>query len=132
MADLLRQAVRIANEILPPEMRLENPDVKESHQGKPLSKHVQECSELSNLVCEIFGLDNRFSRFSKILCSLHDLGKLHPRWGFGVRDIKHSRVSSQVLRELKKAGKLGQITGLSDEEQDLLIFMVMKHHSALR
>ncbi len=132
MAELLREAVRRANEILPPDMRLENPDEKESHQGKTLSKHVQECSELSDLVCGIFGLDDKFSRFSKILCSLHDLGKLHPRWGFGVREIKHSRVSSEVLKELKKAGKLGEITGLSEEEQDLLIFMVRKHHSALR
>ena len=63
MADLLRETVRIANEILPPDMRLEDPDVKESHQGKTLSRHVQECSELSDLVCRVFGLDDRFSKF---------------------------------------------------------------------
>ncbi len=132
MAELLREAVRRANEILPPHMRLEDPDEKESHQGKTLSRHVQECSDLAGLACGIFGLDNRFSTFSKILCSLHDLGKLHPKWGFGVREIKHSKVGSDILKELKRAGELGRITGLSEEEQDLLIFMVKKHHSSLR
>ncbi len=129
--ELLREAVRRANE-LHLDVRLEDPDRKESHPGKSLSRHVQECSELSDLVCEIFGLEGRYSRFSKIVCALHDLGKLHPSWGFGVRDIRHSVVSSEILSRLKGEGVLGEITGLSEEEQDLLIFMVRKHHSSLR
>ncbi len=130
-SDLLRRVVDKANGILQLGYELEDPDIKESHPGKPLSKHVSECSELSSRICDVFGLDRRFARFSDVICSLHDLGKLHPEWKPGIRKIKHSIEGAEILSKLR-GDELGKLTGLSREEQDLLIFMVRKHHSALR
>ncbi len=130
-SDLLKKAVDRANELLQLGYKLDDPDVKESHPGKPLSKHVSECSELSSRACEIFGLDDRFTRFSNVICSLHDLGKLHPEWRPGIRKIRHSVEGAEILARLR-GEELGKLTGLSEEEQDLLIFMVRKHHSSLR
>ncbi|MEM1520838.1 MAG: CRISPR-associated helicase Cas3' [Candidatus Korarchaeum sp.] len=127
--DVLRRAVEEAREM---GEGLEDPDEKESHQGKTLSTHVSECSEISKRICDIFGIEEKFRRFSEVICALHDLGKLHPEWGFGKRSIKHSFVGFEVLNKLKERGKLTEITGLNEGEQDLLLFMIKKHHSALR
>lgn len=130
---MLREVVRRANATLRG-VRLADPDRKMSHPGKTLSAHVIECARLSRFVAERFGLSERAKRFSEILSLLHDLGKLHPDWELGARakGFSHSRAGAEILEGLKDAGELGAITGLSEAEQELLIFMVRKHHSALR
>jgi len=130
-AHLLRSVVERVNGTLRLSYKLEDPDVKESHPGKTLSVHASECYKLSSKICEIFGIEDRFSRFSEVLCSLHDLGKLHPRWRPGVSDLRHSVEGAEILSKLR-GEPLRELTNLEEREQDLLIFMVKKHHSALR
>ncbi len=129
--NLLKEVVNRANKLPNIGYKLEDPDFKESHYGKTLSKHVSECCEISSQVCRIFGLEDRFVKFSDILCSLHDLGKLHPNWRLDTRNVKHSLRGEDILKRLK-GDVLSELTGLSKEEQSLLIFMVRKHHMALR
>jgi len=129
---LLEEVVTSANEL--EGVRLANPNIKESHPGKSLMEHANECAQLSRHVAGIFDLGERAKRFAEILSYLHDLGKLHPAWGLNSkkRGFSHSRAGAEVLERLMERGKLGDLTGLSQGEQYLLIFMVRRHHSALR
>ncbi len=104
--------------------KLASPDEKESHPGKPLSRHVQECWELASFALDVFGLSHK--PLVKCLCELHDLGKLHPKWGFGAR-FSHSREGARLLDEVRPL--LRPLTG---EQVDLLIYLVRKHHSSLK
>ena len=130
-AEMLRRVFSGVRSTLKLPYELEDPDSKESHPGKKLTEHVSECIELASEVSRILGIEDKFLRFLEALCSLHDIGKLHPNWRPGSKEVKHSLVGEEILSHLR-GNVLGNLTGLSVEEQDLLIFMVKNHHSALR
>lgn len=125
----LEESVKRINSLL--NASLSDPREKESHPGKKLSEHVEECIHLSSFIADAVGLDDPFKRFSYILCELHDIGKLHPGWGFSVKGFSHSKKGAEMLQELRNRGKL-DFLGLDDKSTDLLITMVGKHHSSLK
>ncbi len=117
---ILLRAIELSSE------RLEDPGVKNSHPNKPLLKHVEECSEVAKFITGKLGLNERFSL---ALCALHDIGKLHPDWSLGAR-TEHSRKGATIISSIKE--KLREELGFSENEMELLIFMIKKHHSFLK
>jgi len=111
-------------------LEISDPDKKESHQGKKLSRHVEECRELSSFIVNTFGMGDEAERFSSLLCEVHDIGKLLPEWHFGVRGFRHSEKGAELLENSR--GLLRRFLRLDDTSMELLIFMVRKHHSSLR
>ena len=52
---------------------------KESHEGKKLGKHIEECKELTLNFLNFYNL-NKYNELAELLCYYHDLGKLKATW----------------------------------------------------
>ncbi|GAY26330.1 hypothetical protein ATG_15330 [Desulfurococcaceae archaeon AG1] len=110
---------------------LDDPNIKESHKGKTLSQHVEECWSLAKMVLEKLGLDRKeLKQICFSLCVAHDLGKLSPKWQVKTGG-RHSTLSSELLRLARDKGELEKLLPLSKEYEPLLIFATLKHHSSL-
>ncbi len=111
---------------------LDDPDKKESHEGKSLSRHVEECWDLASSVLRELGLDRKgLKQLCFSLCVAHDLGKLSSKWQVGAeRKVKHSRKSSELLELVRERGAT-DLLPLPKEYWAVLTFATLKHHSSL-
>ncbi len=94
---------------------------KESHEGKTLSRHIEECKELVRDLLLFYGLHD-YDDFINKLCYYHDLGKLRP--DFDVRkegNPTHSPYSLFILLNEEKI----------ENEKIFLPWFVLKHHGIL-
>lgn len=111
-------------------IRLENPNLKESHEGKPFVSHVEECWQLSSKMLEELGLiEDEVRNLCFSLCLVHDIGKLDYRWKIGKKGIKHSEIGANLLKKIKR--ELASLFPLPQEYQTLLIYSTLRHHSTL-
>ncbi|MEM4679847.1 MAG: CRISPR-associated helicase Cas3' [Thermofilaceae archaeon] len=108
---------------------LDWPDEKESHPGKSLSQHVEECWNLADSVLHELGLaSEELRQFCLSLCVAHDLGKLSPRWKLG-KEGRHSLESFRLLEHVRNSRGAGRL--LPGDYWPALLFGVLKHHSSL-
>ncbi|MCS7102302.1 MAG: CRISPR-associated helicase Cas3' [Candidatus Korarchaeum sp.] len=112
-------------------IELARSDEKESHPGKKLSKHIEECLELSSFILDRFGMGEEAKHFSSLLCELHDVGKLRSEWKLGIKGFKHAEEGAEVLKGLSFSVNLGEKLGLDETSLSVLTFLVRKHHSSL-
>ena len=95
---------------------------KESHEGKSLSEHINECLKLTLDSLNFYNLD-KYKEFAELLCCYHDLGKLKDSWSVNNKiNPPHSPNSVFIL--LKTNGE-------KLEKYPLLPLFILKHHGSL-
>lgn len=95
---------------------------KESHEGKKLGKHIEECKGLNFEFLNFYDLKN-YQEFAELLCYYHDLGKLRNDWSVhNEKNPFHSPFSAFILFIMGRE-KL--------EKYPLLPLFILKHHSSL-
>jgi len=100
---------------------------KETHQGKSYLVHVEECRRLAHSLMEkVYNYPPELIRFSLLLCELHDLGKLLPKWKLDSKGRPFHAIegSEWLLRENLEIN-------LSPEYRKILLYAIMTHHSPL-
>ena len=115
---------------------LDNPEEKESHEGKTLTQHVRECWNLSDQILKRLGItSDKLRLFCFSLCVAHDVGKLDPEWQIRKkrkpRRLGHARKSWEFLNKIWKEGELTHLLPLPSGYEEALIYAVLKHHSSL-
>jgi len=95
---------------------------KESHEGKKLGKHIEECKKLSDEFLKFYNL-TEYKEFIDVLCFYHDLGKLKTEWNVkNKNNPPHSPLSFLTLyKEDKEKLEKCPIIGL----------FILKHHGTL-
>jgi len=95
---------------------------KESHEGKKLGKHIQECKRLCDEFLKFYNL-TEYREFVDVLCFYHDLGKLKAEWNVkNKNNPPHSPLSFLTLyNEDKEKLKKYPLIGL----------FILKHHGTL-
>ena len=110
---------------------LDEPTLKESHEGKTVDQHVRECWELSReILSELKYMDEELVNFCFALCVTHDLGKLAIDWQLG-KKIPHATRSFNFLYDLSQKSELTTLLPLRNEFTAALLLGVLKHHSSL-
>lgn len=95
---------------------------KDSHEGKKLGNHIDECKKLTTEFLKFYDL-TKYKEFAELLCYYHDLGKLKNSWNVGNRkNPPHSPLSFLMLFRMDRE-KL--------DEFPLLGLFVLKHHGSL-
>ena len=95
---------------------------KESHEGKKLGNHIEECKKLTDEFIKFYNL-TKYKEFVGILCYYHDLGKLKAEWSVKNRNNPpHSPLSFLTLYNKDKE-KL--------EKYPPLGLFILKHHGIL-
>ena len=95
---------------------------KESHEGKKLGEHIEECKKLTAEFLKFYNL-TRYRELANLLCYYHDLGKLKPEWSVkNKNNPPHSPLSFLTLYSKDKE-KL--------EKYPLLGLFILKHHGTL-
>jgi len=93
---------------------------KESHEGKKLGEHIEECKKLTNEFLKFYNLI-KYKEFAEILCYYHDLGKLREDWNvYKLNNPPHSNFSTFMF--LKKE---------NIQKYILIPFFILKHHGVL-
>lgn len=95
---------------------------KESHEGKKLGEHINECLKLTIDFLNFYKL-HEYKEFAELLCYYHDLGKLKDSWNVNNKiNPPHSPHSVLILfnREREKL-----------EKYPLLPLFILKHHGSL-
>jgi CRISPR-associated endonuclease/helicase Cas3 len=131
--DALRCLVKRLNE---QGKNLENPEKKESHEHKPLIRHVRECWDLSDRILRKLEFTKEaLEQFCFSLCVVHDLGKLDPKWQIRRRKLKlkHAKRSREFLDIICKGGEkeLARLLPLSNGYKAALALATLRHHSSL-
>jgi len=96
---------------------------KESHRGKLLGRHINECNKLILELLKFYNLMN-YNEFAELLCFYHDLGKLKDEWNVeNENNPPHSPFSFFILfnRDREKLDKY-----------PLLGLFVLRHHRNLK
>jgi len=97
--------------------------VKESHKGKKLIDHINECCNLTSRFLKFYNLE-KYTDFAKFLCEYHDLGKLQEKWNVNNKENPpHSQVSLLMLLEAEENKLLW--------EHPILGLFVLRHHGIL-
>ena len=95
---------------------------KDSHKGKKLGKHIEECKKLTLDFLDFYNLA-KYGEFAELLCYYHDLGKLKATWSTeNKNNPPHSPFSFLVLFN-KDRIKL--------EKYPILGLFVLRHHGNL-
>ncbi|PXF52232.1 MAG: hypothetical protein C4B56_06770 [Candidatus Methanophagaceae archaeon] len=95
---------------------------KESHEGKKLGNHIEECKKLTHEFLKFYNL-TEYKEFAEILCYYHDLGKLKAEWNVKNRNNPpHSPLSFLTLYNKDKEEL---------EKYPLLGLFILKHHGTL-
>ena len=90
---------------------------KESHEGKKLGEHIEECKRLTNEFLKFYNLI-KYKEFAEILCYYHDLGKLREDWNvYKLNNPPHSNFSTFMFFEKE-----------SIQKYILIPFFILKHH----
>ena len=93
---------------------------KESHEGKKLGEHIEECKRLTNEFLKFYNLI-KYKEFAEILCYYHDLGKLREDWNvYKLNNPPHSNFSTFMFLEKENIQKY-----------ILIPFFILKHHGVL-
>jgi len=93
---------------------------KESHEGKKLGEHIEECKKLTNEFLKFYNLI-KYKEFAEILCYYHDLGKLREDWSVcKLNNPPHSNFSTFMFFEKENIQKY-----------ILIPFFILKHHGVL-
>ena len=96
---------------------------KESHEGKKLGEHIEECKKLTAEFLKFYNL-TKYREFANLLCYYHDLGKLKPEWSVKNKsNPPHSPHSFLTLYNTNKE-KL--------RKYPLLGLFILKHHGTIR
>ena len=96
---------------------------KESHGGKKLAEHIEECKSLLFSFLSFYGLDG-YRELAEIICNYHDLGKLKDKWSINNKNNPpHSPLSFLFLLTREKE-KL--------EKCPLIGLFILRHHGNLR
>jgi len=110
--------------------------MKESHEGKSLIDHINECKKIASGLLDFYGL-TQFRFFIEAICELHDIGKLSPQWSIsqkkrphveeGIRYLCNPYVKDEIRR------RLFETTGIDKFKlpYELLLFFVKVHHRSL-
>lgn len=100
-----------------------NPDQKQSHEGKSVTRHINEIKSLLRNYLEFYDFERKYFDLAEFLAEYHDAGKLHANWNLGSRE-GHTHHSLEYLIEKK--------IFFHDRTIDPLIkFLILKHHSTL-
>ncbi len=95
---------------------------KESHEGKKLGEHIEECKKLTDEFLKFYNL-TKYKKFVNLLCYYHDLGKLKTEWSIKNKiNPPHSPLSFLTLYNKDK-----EIL----EKYPLLGLFILKHHGTL-
>ncbi|RLE42028.1 CRISPR-associated endonuclease Cas3'', partial [Candidatus Woesearchaeota archaeon] len=98
---------------------------KESHRGKELGKHIDECKKLIFGFLDFYNL-TKYKEFAEFLCYYHDLGKIKEEFQRALkRNLQpppHSSFSSLILLKNKE---------ILEKFPSLLLF-ILKHHGNLK
>jgi len=101
--------------------------LKETHKRKTYQTHIRECHKLvEKIIKEIYNYSPDLVRFALILCDLHDIGKLLPKWEISLKKRPFHAVEGAewFLRENIKLE-------LSPIYYEILAYAIMTHHSPL-
>lgn len=95
---------------------------KESHEGKKLGEHIDECKRLTLDFLNFYNLQN-YRKFAELLCYSHDLGKLRDGWSiYNESNPPHSPLSVLLFFNKGKE-KL--------DKHPILPLFILKHHGTL-
>jgi CRISPR-associated endonuclease/helicase Cas3 len=95
---------------------------KDSHEGKKLGEHIEECKKLTDEFLKFYNL-RKYEEFANLLCYYHDLGKLKAEWSVkNKNNPPHSPLSFLTLYNNDKE-KL--------EKYPLLGLFILKHHGTI-
>ncbi|MEM1718712.1 MAG: CRISPR-associated helicase Cas3' [Thermosphaera sp.] len=95
--------------------------IKESHKGKLLGEHIEECKRLTSDLLDFYGL-REYKGFAELLCYYHDLGKIKWRSVDGTRKPPHSPFSFFILSSKERE---------CVEKCPLLGLFVLRHHGPI-
>lgn len=99
--------------------------IKESHEGKKLGKHIEECKKLVFNFLDFYNL-TKYKKLAEFLCYYHDLGKIKEEFQRALKnDLRpppHSPFSSFILLKNKKIL----------EKFPILLLFILKHHGNLK
>ena len=95
---------------------------KESHEGKKLGEHIEECKKLIAEFLKFYNL-TKYNEFADLLCYYHDLGKLKPEWSVKNKNNPPHSPHSFLTLYSKDKEKL--------EKYPLLGLFILKHHGTL-
>ena len=114
---------------------LDDPEEKESHEGKKLIQHVRECWNLSDQILRRLGTSDRLRFFCFSLCVAHDVGKLDPEWQIRKKKkprwLGHAQKGWELLNKMWEEGELTRLLPLPSGYEEALLYAVLKHHSSL-
>lgn len=105
----------------------ENFDIsKETHEGKQYWKHAEECYKLARELVRLYYPNDDLEEFTLALCTLHDIGKLLPRW-YLHKDERplHAVDGAEWLLENKEK------ISFKIPYEDMLAYLLFSHHSPL-
>jgi len=95
---------------------------KESHEGKKLGEHIEECKKLTKEFLKFYNL-TKYEEFANLLCYYHDLGKLKTTWSVKNKiNPPHSTLSFLSLFNMDREEL---------EKYPLLGLFILKHHGTL-
>ncbi|RLE92300.1 MAG: CRISPR-associated helicase Cas3' [Thermoprotei archaeon] len=126
----MHQLSSVLKEICLKDLGIEDPELKESHKGKSLLKHVEECVFFVEKILRHVELDPVLKRLVLALAVVHDVGKASPEWKLSEKRIKHSEVGALLLSKI--CNKLASYFQLEPKYVYALIYLVWRHHSALK
>lgn len=109
---------------------LEDLASKESHEGKTLLRHVEECLELIEKLSNRLGISPEARRIACALAIVHDIGKALPEWNLDEKKVRHSEAGALLLSRL--CDYLGERFRLEPKHVHALIYFTWRHHSTLR
>jgi len=103
---------------------------KNTHLNKPYIVHAEECRKLTKELLRIYNYPQELESFAILLCDLHDIGKLLPKWSVNVR--RRDRPLHAIEgAELLLNNKTINICSLNPHYNDVLMYAIMTHHSSL-
>ena len=95
---------------------------KDSHEGKKLGEHIDECRRLTSEFLNFYKL-NDYEELANLLCYYHDLGKLKDDWDINNKDNPpHSPFSTFILFSKKRKNL---------DKYPLLPLYILRHHGIL-
>jgi CRISPR-associated endonuclease/helicase Cas3 len=99
---------------------------KESHEGKPLSKHISEVRGIVKDFFEFYHMPNELWELIDYIVEYHDYGKLSKQWCIrNERNPDHSPLSIKYLVKNRK------LFTKRKELSWILFYLIIKHHSFL-
>ncbi|MDW8275661.1 MAG: CRISPR-associated helicase Cas3' [Candidatus Nitrosocaldus sp.] len=102
---------------------------KKSHPDKSLEQHLKEVEEICNRFIEYYNISKEIKDIIVPIIKYHDHGKLHPCWN--INNKKNPPHSLYSIYYIEYEGLLKQLKDKYKEYYPLILYLILKHHSAL-